>query len=243
VVYPFAGADLAGALAAYPDARSVTTLSAVPFGDVRGLDRLRDPARLRSFLDAVAAASAPLLEGRGGGARSTGRAPAFALFLTALAAHGLEPAGLRYFQVEPGGGLRFLPASALAAPGGGADPFASAELGFVRPGEPVTGARVQRHAAADPSDAALARDPGLLAYLAARGKVAVVWRGGGWPQGTGRLRAAVLGAATVVLGDRTAPGAEEARAAGLSREAARAPVPFGASAAGAAGGLVVLHRR
>jgi hypothetical protein len=244
VVYPFSGPDLAGALAAYPDARSVTTLSALPFGDVRGLARLRDPARLRAFLDGVAAASAPLLEGRGGEALAAGaRVPAFALVLTALAAHGLEPAGLRYFRLEPQGSLHFLSARELSTPGDGAS-VASAELGFVRPGEdPAAQPRVHRHAAVQLSDGALAAEPGLLAYLAGRGKVAVLWRGGGAEAAAAsRLRGALLGRTTVLLGDRTAPSAEEARAAGLVRQTGRAPVPFGASDAGAAGGIVALHR-
>jgi hypothetical protein len=247
VVYPFSGPDLLGALAAYPDARSVSTLSAVPAGDVRGLDQLRDPARLRAVLDAVAVASAPLLEGRGGEglARDPG-APAFALFLTALAAQGAEPVGFRYFQLEPAGGLRFLSARELSAPAGaGADPFASAELTFVRRGEdPATQLRTHRHLAGSLSDLALAADPRLLAYLAARGKTAVLVRGAGERlAAAGRLRAAVLERAAVVLGDRTAPSADDARAAGLTREGHRAPVTFGASDAGAADGVVLLRRQ
>jgi hypothetical protein len=244
VVVPFSGPDLASALAAYPDARSVTTLSAVPFGDVRGLDRLRDPAKLRALLDAIEAATRPLLAGHGGEALS-GRAPAFALFLTALAAQGLEPAGLRYFRLEPQGGLHFLTAKEVAAAaGGGAEPLASAELAFVRAGDDAAaGARVHRHVAADLSDAGLARAPGVGAYLAARGKVAVLVCGAeGRLSAAAGLRAAVLGRATVLLGDRTAPSAEEARAAGLGREVHPAPVAFCASAAGATEGLVVLRR-
>jgi hypothetical protein len=242
VVQPLAGADLFGALAAYPDARSVTTLSSVPFGDVRAFGRLRDRARLRALLDAVAAASAPLLAGRS--AATPPAVPAFALFLTALAAHGDEPVSLRYFRVEPQGGLHFLTTKELAAPARDAGPFDSAELTYVRQGEdPAADVRVHRHLAGDTSDATLARDPGLLAYLEARGKIAVLVRGTGAALAAeGKLLAALLGRATVVLGDRTAPTADAALAAGLTREAHPAKVPFGASPAGAADGIVVLRR-
>src|SRR5205085_1911637 len=40
VVYPFGGGDLVSALATFPDATEITTISLEPAGDIRPVDRL-----------------------------------------------------------------------------------------------------------------------------------------------------------------------------------------------------------
>jgi hypothetical protein len=184
VVVP-SGADLAAALATYPELRNVTTLSPEPAGDPRRL-AAAPPSATR----------APLLR-----------------FLTALAVHGYEPVGLRFFRVEPDGTLRYLGAKELAS----GDAFRSSELTFVKRGEdPRTRARVHRHVATDVSDAALARSPGIVAHLKAKGPFAAVARGAATPlagDDHARIRELLAAQAVVVVSDAaTLPAAVAAQA-------------------------------
>jgi hypothetical protein len=112
-----------------------------------------------------------------------------AFFLVALAVHGHEPVSLRYFHVQPDGGLHYLSAEEIAAeetavpkrlktrwtPPDFSPAFADMELTFrprgTRADAPV---RVHRHIGANLADSALRRDPGLLRYLESRGRVAAM---------------------------------------------------------------------
>jgi len=191
VVAPLSGGDLLPARSAFPGARNFTLTGRSPAGDPRPAS-LRDPARLRAFLDGVAP-EAPAGERAG--------LPALAALLGALAAEGGEPVGLRYFRVEPGGVLHFLGAGELAGLGEAA--WASCELVFVKKGEPGR-QLVVRYLQADLSDAAAAAAPGPLAYLDARGTFAALLPGEGAIAGPeyGRLRALLAKRAAVVLSAR-----------------------------------------
>lgn len=225
VLAPLGGGDLLSALLAFPDLKNVTTVSPEPAGDPRRLGAARTPAELRRELEAIRAASAALLRANGAsGARPGARAEAppvqLAALVTALALTGHEPVGLRYVRVERDGSLHALSRAELAA--AGPVGFASCELTFVRRGEdPRTRARTYRHLAADLSDAALARSPGLLAHLGSKGELAVTLRGGPPLLGRAdhaRLRELLLRQAAFVLSDATGPAPREARAAGLVQE-------------------------
>jgi len=183
VVAPLSGGDLLAALAAFPEARNFTLTTRAPSGDPR-LATLRDPARLRTFLESAAPQGAP---------------PAvLPALLAALAAEGLEPTGLRYFRVEPGGELHFHGPGELAALGDEA--WASCELVFARKGERDR-TRVVRVIAADLTDAAAAATPGPLAHLSAKGTFAALLPSADAVagEGFGRLRALLKERAAVVV--------------------------------------------
>jgi hypothetical protein len=228
-VSPLSDAGLLRALAAYPAARNVTTTSTRGAGDPRLLPRLEDPARLRAFLSAAEADAEELSRGTAAG-RTIGRggeeAGALPALLLAAAAAGLEPAGLRFFRVEPAGTLHYLGPRELAAEeqARGTAPFASCELELVRAGQPGTRVTV-RHLAADLSDRGAGADPGPLAHLALKGPLAAVLQGAGAlaGEGYGRLRALLLARVACLVTDGSGPSAAELRKAGLVVE--QRPLP------------------
>ena len=120
VVYPFGGGDLLSALLTYPDGLEFTTLSLEHAGDPRRLKDL-DKARLAQNLAEVRRRIVGLFTY----AESTSEnmmqleksdlPGQLAFFVVALAAHGYEPVSLRYFRLEPEGGVHYLTAEEIAA--------------------------------------------------------------------------------------------------------------------------------
>jgi len=109
-----------------------------------------------------------------------------AFFLVGLAVHGYEPVSLRYFHVQPDGGLHYLSADEIAAeekagpkrlkaswrPPDFSPAFADMELGFRPRGASASAPpRIHRHIGTNLADAALRKEPGLLRYLESRGRV------------------------------------------------------------------------
>jgi hypothetical protein len=181
VVYPFGGGDLVTALATFPDASEITTISLEPAGDIRPMDRLA-PERLahelavhRSHLERLfekAHSRTDNLE-----KESQTDLPGEIVFdLAALVVHGYEPVSLRYFKLRPDGSVAYLSQDDVDAqahhPAALRDLFRNAELRF-RAGSdgPV---RVLRHIAYNLDDAHLKADESLLAHLSAKGKVAAM---------------------------------------------------------------------
>ncbi len=183
VVYPLSGGDLAGALAGFPDARNFTLTTRGPAGDPRPAS-LRDPARLRRFLESAAGSGEP--------------AVALPALLSALASGGYEPVGLRYLRVEPGGALHYFGPEEFASLGEAA--FASCELLFVKKGEPGR-RRVVRLLSADLTDAGAAATPGPLIHLAAKGNFAALLPSSDAiaADGYGRLQAILKERAPVIV--------------------------------------------
>jgi len=192
VVYPFGGGDLLTALTTYPEATEFTTLSLELSGDPRRLRSIR-PDALADSLSLIRKTVLPLLtfadstsENLQKGQR--GEIPGqLAFFFVALAVHEQEVVSLRYFRIEPDGGLHYYTASEIAdgdrqtagSLGGGWTPpdfapiFANAEIAF-RPkgqGGPI---RIHRHIGANLADAALKRDPKVLRHLEQKGRVAAM---------------------------------------------------------------------
>lgn len=204
VIQPFGG-DLLAALEAFPDARNVTTVSDTRAGDPRRLLAARPAAALRSDLERLRAASDRLLGA--GGSRGAAADP-LALDLVALAAHGYQPVGLRYFRLERDGSLRYLTRAELQATKGPGAP-AHAELSFVRPGEdPRTRGRTHRLLSGGFTDAALARSPGVLAHLSAKGEVVAMVTGAGPAlrrADAGKARELIARQAVWILSDAGAP--------------------------------------
>jgi hypothetical protein len=186
VVYPFGGGDLVSALATFPDATEITTISLEPAGDIRPVDRLAPDALAhelavhRAHLERLFQKAHSRTDNLAKEART--ELPGEILFaLAALVVHGDEPVSLRYFRVRPDGSLAWLTQADLDAaktPGDRRALFANAELRFRRAGPPdaPSPAAVQtlRHVSLNLDDDHLKADPGLLAHLSAKGKVAAM---------------------------------------------------------------------
>jgi hypothetical protein len=182
VVYPFGGGDLTSALATFPDATEITTISLEPAGDVRPVDGL-SPERLahelavhRSHLERLfekAHSRTDNLE-----KESRTELPGEVLFaLAALAVHGDEPTSLRYFRLRPDGSVAYVTQADIdeaKKPSDRRALFAHVELRFRRAGDPNAPVQVLRHVSFNLDDAHLKGDPSLLRYLDGRGKVAAM---------------------------------------------------------------------
>jgi hypothetical protein len=241
VVYPFGGGDLVSALTTYPEARDITTLSLEHAGDPRRLSAITTKAQLADSLELIRFTSSGLLYASDSKTENLmkgqrGEIPGqLAFFLTALAIHGFEPVGLRFFRVEKDGTLHYFTASEIAAlqgqeakllRGKWTEPdfsmaFSNSELTFVKKGEdPATAARVHRHIAWDLSDAAVART-GIIAHLDAKGPVAAMTKAASyllWRDDFSRVRKYLLGHMTLMISDSTGIPPRWAKAAGFVQE-------------------------
>ncbi|MBS2014373.1 MAG: hypothetical protein JST00_15910 [Deltaproteobacteria bacterium] len=173
LVYPFGGGDLVTALATYPDATDITTISLEIAGDIRGITKAdnkrleKELATLRDhlgklFLKAHSRTINLDIETRGA-------VPGEAAFtLAAMAIHGFEPITYRYFQFKDDGSLEYLTDDEItkadkAGKQGRGGPFANAEIRFRKVGEDKV--RIFRHVAYDLSDPSLKRFPQLIKHL------------------------------------------------------------------------------
>jgi hypothetical protein len=192
VVYPFGGGDLTSALATFPDATEITTISLEPAGDVRPADRLA-PERLahelavhRDHLERLFAKAHSRTDNLE--KESHTDLPGEILFaLAALVVHGAEPVSLRYFRLQPDGSVAYVTQADIDAqahhPAALRALFDDVELQFryARADGADAGAPVQvlRHVAFDLDDAHLKGSP-LLSYLdreaskGSKGKVAAM---------------------------------------------------------------------
>jgi hypothetical protein len=181
VVYPFGGGDLVSALATFPDALEMTTISLEPAGDVRPMDTLtpdrlsRELAVHRSHLERLFEKAHSRTDNLD--KESKTELPGEILFaMAALVVHGKEPVSLRYFRLRPDGSLAYVTQADIdgAKPADRRALFANAELQFRTAGDPKAPVQVLRHVSFNLDDAHLKADPSLLAYLAAKGKVAAM---------------------------------------------------------------------
>ncbi len=182
VVYPFGGGDLVSALATFPDATEITTISLEPAGDVRPIDTLapdflaHELAVHRSHLERLFEKAHSRTDNLAREAKTA--LPGELLFaLAALVVHGEEPVSLRYFHLRPDGTPVYVTQADVDAAKKPEDRralFANAELRFRRSGDPSAPVQVLRHVSFNLDDAHLTADPSLLAYLNARGKVAAM---------------------------------------------------------------------
>ncbi|MDX2086745.1 MAG: hypothetical protein SFX73_02790 [Kofleriaceae bacterium] len=182
VVYPFAGGDLGTALAVFPDADEITTLSLEPAGDPRALTRLK-PDQVKTALVTVEKELSSLYKANYSvtmnmiGAMRGAKLPTQLIFgLSALSLNGYEPTSMRYFTVADDGKLQYLTEADVAAAEAIKDTgkrnmaFANVELRFKKPG--ASREQVYRHIVANLDDPHLAKSPGALRHLQAKGKVA-----------------------------------------------------------------------
>jgi hypothetical protein len=241
VVYPFGGGDLVSALTTYPEARDLTTLSLEHAGDPRRLSAIKGREQLADSLELIRATSSGLLYASDSKTENLmkgqrGEIPGqLAFFLTALAIHGYQPIGLKFFRVEKDGTLHYFTAAEIAAlegqeakllRGKWTEPdfsmaFSNSELTFVKKGEdPATAARVHRHIAWDLSDPAIAKT-GIIAHLEAKGTIAAMTKAASyllWRDDFSRVRKYLLRRMVLMISDSTGIPPHWAGPAGFVQE-------------------------
>src|ERR1700733_3222148 len=113
VVYPFGGGDLSSALAVYPDATELTTISLEAAGDIRVIDTITN-GKLGNDLDEITMDIRRLYRAAHSTTKSLQAAShstlpgTIMMALACLEVHDIEPIALRYFDIEPDGSLHYL---------------------------------------------------------------------------------------------------------------------------------------
>jgi hypothetical protein len=200
VVYPFGGGDLSSALAVYPDATELTTISLEAAGDVRVMDTIKS-AKLDDDVDSIGNEIRRLYRAAHSTTKSLQAAshselPGTIMFaLAGLTVHGMEPVALRYFDIARDGSLVYLTnaqleerAAELAAKKLGQSPpkqithywyeqisaFANVEIRFRPRGDARAPVRTYRHIVANLDDSHMGADERVLRHLRGKGKVSVM---------------------------------------------------------------------
>jgi hypothetical protein len=242
VVYPFGGGDLVSALATFPDATEITTISLEPAGDVRPIDQL-PPEKLGRELAAHRAHLERLFEkahSRTDNLEKESQAdlPGEIVFaLGALVVHGDEPVSLRYFHLGADGAVAYVTQADIDAqahhPKALRALFDNAELRFRKAGHPEAPVQVLRHIAFNLDDAHLKADPSLLAHLSAKGKVAAMTKAAShllWNDHFSMIRDWLVGHTDWMVSDSTGIPPRYAQPAGYSQDTYGTfdgPAPFG----------------
>lgn len=240
VVYPFGGGDLLSALTTYPDATDITTASLEHAGDPRRLGAVKTKEQLADSLEMIRYTSWGLLNANDSKTENLmkgqrGEIPGqLAFFLTALAIHGYEPVGLRFFRVEKDGSLHYYTPSEIAAVekedakllrGKWTEPdfsmaFSNSELTFVKKGDPQATPRVHRHIAWDLSDPAV-KKTGIIRMLEMKGEVVAMTKAASyllWRDDFSRVRSYLLGHMVLMISDSTGIPPKYAAKAGFVQE-------------------------
>lgn len=245
VVYPFGGGDLLSALATFPEARDLTTVSLEHSGDPRLRARLA-PHMLSAALEELRNLAGGLLVFNDNvsvslsAAQKSPLAAELAMFLIALSVHGYHPVEVRYFRLEADGALHYLEDGEIARlDAGGAKAlhpdwavpelspaFSNVELLFEPddpppPGvrRPTPGRRVHRHIAADLSNAGFSGP--LERHLAAKGPILAMTKAASyllWDDGFSALRSTLLRQMTLMVSDSTGIPPSIAARAGFIQE-------------------------
>ena len=241
VVYPFGGGDLASALATFPEATEITTISLEPAGDIRPIDTLPDD-RLSRELTAHRSHLERLFEKAHSRTdnlekESKTELPGEILFaLAALVVYGDEPVSLRYFRLRPDGSVAYVTSADIDAAKPGPERralFANAELRFRHAGGPEAPVQVLRHISFNLDDAHLKADPSLLAHLSTKGKVAAMTKAAShllWNDHFSMIRGWLLEHTDWMISDSTGIPPRFAAPAGFVQDTYgtfNGPAPFG----------------
>jgi hypothetical protein len=226
VVYPFGGVDLLSALAVFPEATDITTLSLEPAGEAAAMFRGGSSA-LAYRLELVRTYFAFL--NRLNFSRSDNlttltdhHVPGPVLFsLLAMAIHGFEPVSLRYFRLDSAGNLRYVTQAEVdqARHVGNDHIFDNAEIAYQR--GPSGPARVHRHIFADLSDSRFHTEPAVLRYLEKKGRVSAMTKAASfllWEQNFSVIRKYLLDNMEWMVSDATGIPPSIASAAGFEQE-------------------------
>ncbi len=160
--------------------------------------------------------------------------------LVALEVHGYEPVSARYFRVAADGTLIYLTEVDVANSDADpnlykaqrqkkaanenlvqAGPFNDIEITFRKRGDASAPLKTFRHLAADLSDGALAKDPGPLAHLGKKGKIAAMTKAASyllWLKPFSKIRDFLLANMTQMVSDDTGIPPRYARPAGFTQE-------------------------
>lgn len=120
VVYPFGGGDLISALAAFPEADEITTISLELSGDPRRIGGLTAKSLGSSLGELRTALGGTLTVGSNTSVNLSSSQridlPAqVSSFLLGLAFNGYEPVGMKFFRIEDDGGLHYYEPAEIAA--------------------------------------------------------------------------------------------------------------------------------
>ncbi len=196
VVYPFGGGDLSSALAVFPDAKELTTISLEAAGDIRVIDSI-PKGKLANDLDEIGMDIRRLYRSAHSTTKSLQAAShstlpgTIMMALAGLAVHDMEPVSLRYFDFDPDGKIHYLTNEELEQRAADhaahkKDPpkklphfwyeqdsaFGNVEITFHKKGEQQM--RVYRHIVANLDDNHMSEDDRVLKHLRMKGKVAVM---------------------------------------------------------------------
>ncbi|HEY0881769.1 MAG TPA: hypothetical protein VGD87_09570, partial [Archangium sp.] len=224
LVYPFGGGDLMTALALFPKAKVITTLSLELAGDPRRLPTLTDKKQLATSLAAIANASASTLMSNDSlsknlSATQQGDLPGqLSMHLMGLALSGQVPVSVRFFRLEADGSLHYFSREEIAAAEGTtaknlhvkwkppdfSPVFSNVEVQFVPKDEPNAARRIHRHLAANLSNDFL--PAGLMPHLEAKGRVGAMTKAASyllWRDAFSKVRDFLLSHADFMLSDST----------------------------------------
>lgn len=226
VVYPFGGVDLVSALAVFPGATDITTISLEPAGEAAAMFR-GGPSALAYRLELVRKYFAFL--NRLNFNRSDNlttltdyHVPGPVLFaLLAMSIHGCEPVSLRYFRLDSSGNLRYVtqPEFEQAQRVGNEHVWDNAEITYQRgAGGPQL---VHRHIFADLSDSRFAKEPAVLRYLEKKGRICAMTKAASfllWEDAFSTIRKYLLDHMDWMVSDATGIPPSLASEAGFAQE-------------------------
>ena len=240
LVYPFGGGDLMAALQIFPEATEVTTISLELAGDPRRWKTLTEPRALKRSLKVISDESQSTLMNNDSVSEEMsdaqrGELPGqLSMHLMGLALAGQEPVSVRFFRLEADGSLHYLSAEEIDALDGKkakklndewkspdfSPAFANVEVQFVPKGQSDAPRRVHRHLAANLANKKL--PPGLLAHLAAKGRVTTMTKAASyllWDGGFSKLRNWMTANTAFMVADSTGIAPSEWKDKGCSVEA------------------------
>lgn len=234
VVYPFGGSDLGGALATFPEALEVVTISLESAGDPRGLPP-KSAARIKAQMLEAKKYLGEFFDRTDNSHQNVwgmenGILPAQLTFsIGEAAAFGLVPASLRFFRIESNGIFHYYVDTEIAAlektkgekvHGGWFNPkcqhaFLNMEIRFRRPDGNIV---IHRHVSADLGNARFVGSP-LETYLKSLGKVAMMTKGASylpWKSDFSAIKDYMCRYAEVMVSDCTGVLPWDAEKLGLS---------------------------
>lgn len=232
LVYPFGGGDLVTALATFPAAREITTVSLEVVGDARVPARLSKTGRKKLLTHAAQLVRFLLLSAHSktssmGEVMRSELPGQLILGLIAMSIHGHEPMSLRYLSLRDDGSVRYHSADdiaeALRAAKGEkarAQVFAHAEVEFRKRGEADAPMRVWRHFSGNLSDKHLPSEHTLLKHLRAKGPVSAMTKAASyllWYANFSTIRQYLLDHAVWMISDSTGIMPKAATAAGFEQ--------------------------
>jgi hypothetical protein len=208
IVYPFGGGDLLSALATYPNATEITTISLEHAGDPTRLAKLTKRTALAKSLANFRAAVGGLMslhDSTSANMRKLeiGGIPGQLSFhIVGMTANGFEPVSLKYFALHDDGSIKYLTQAdidALAAKKAKkkrpswvdtdfSEAFTHMELTFRKAGDPRAPLVVHRHFAWNLGDNGF-KGSALEKHLQAKGKIAAMTKAASYLIWTSSFRA------------------------------------------------------